>query len=523
MEITLVDLINEKYENIYNCEELEIKNEYQNANDENVYKLPDIFDKFKNLKHLYISNSGHGDLEIVPSIFNNTNLESLDFGYKTKVSKEVCKLVKNAKSLKYLEFGYSKIEGEIEFENLENLETLRLSHENEINNLKENLQNIFKNENIKFLEVGDSTFNKENIEYLHIDYFENINKMVSLEKLIINSDELENLHNDIVNLNKLERLEIQAKSFNENVCKMTSLKELVVKGYFDNSITGEIGNMESLEVLDLGYAKSLPEEIGKLKSLKSLTCTNQLESLPKTFKNLDSLTKLVINSTRINMDDLEYIGQLKNLENLDCQYMHSGKLKEVPTFIRNLKKLKVLNISMQKFEEIPEWLAELENLEAINISHTNIKELPDFFVKFKNLREINIKYTQKMKSISPNIADIKTLRILHKDFVKTKKIMKVIESCTGLEQLYLPYFESKDYPNFELMENLKVLEITNGLCYKYKGDELQAEVNKLKFPLSLEHLVIEKAVIDLMPENIQSKYTDGLISNYSKSAFLKGL
>ncbi len=530
MKILLKEFVNGDYEEFLAVEALEISHELPYGED-TILDLPDVFDKFTNLKELYVSTQKN-TLTLPPSIFKCEKLEKLSLVLDIKVTADDFKQMRNLKALKSLTLHFYNNEEAIpnEIAQIENLETLELYGAYD---LKESLQSVFKSKTIKNLELQDD----EDVR-LSSDYFngienmtglqelsimsrhltklpEPIYKLQNLKKLMLDCEKMEEASEDISKLENLESLRILTNIFDENACKLRKLKELYLQANQNLApIPKEIGNLTNLEWLSIG-SETIPSEIEKLKKLKSVWLSYHTKSLPDSFANLEGLNKLHLKSSSLDENSFKIIGKLKNLEVLNAGGISNGRLKEFPLFIRNLKSLKILNVRGLKYEEIPSWLVELEQLEALNLSHTNIKEIPDFFIEFKKLRELNIHYTQKLKSISPCLSKMKSLKILHKELIKTKKLAQAIESITSLEELNISHFNYKEYPNLEKMTNLKILDISNS----FAKEELTKEIAALKLPDSLEVLVVDKDLVPFLPEKLQQKVNLNPSATYSKTVF----
>jgi Leucine-rich repeat (LRR) protein len=108
--------------------------------------------------------------------------------------------------------------------------------------------------------------------------------------------------------------------------------------------------------LNYNYITSLPENIGNLKSLRSLELTaNRLTTLPESFGNLESLREL---------------------------YILNNSLTRLPESIGSLQKLEYLNLATNNLRTLPESIKYLQNLENLNLKGNPMD--PDYISKLEN-------------------------------------------------------------------------------------------------------------------------------------------
>lgn len=169
--------------------------------------------------------------------------------------------------------------------------------------------------------------------------------------------------------------------------------------------------------------EALPEELGKLSSLRRKLSINQcrnLVSFPKELKGLHSLIELNIYECP-KLRSLEFLGCLTRLKILcisgleeleefpdvrplsDCLeklvLMEWDKLNQLPHQIQHLKALKELEIKgLNGIEAVPEWLGNLSSLQTLGILRcSNLKQLPEAIRGLSKLTSLSIDVCSKLK------------------------------------------------------------------------------------------------------------------------------
>ncbi len=529
MRITLKEFIAMPIAELSEIKSLEISNQKYGCGsivENDIYEIPNVFDQLKNIEYLSFCNYQDHYLSIPATVFECSNLKELCVGYGMETNAETLEKLAQLNKLKAIEFLGAEIIDEIpeNIKDIPQLKTLKLSGGNRIGQIRESLSNVFSCTGLEELHIDDHRVgckSDENEETtLRADYLQGISNLTQLRILKLWGREINEIPNEVGSLSKLEKLHVFSPvalvSISNNIGKLNNLKDLrlSVSNIDFPVFLCQLPNLESMNLL--GFT-SLPNEIYQLRKLKRLKLGLTIKELPNTFYELNSLESLDISGTALQEEAYEQIGQLKNLKTLDASSIHNSRLKEVPLFIKELKQLRNLNLFSNKYEEVPSWLIELKQLRALNLSHTNIKEIPDFFEKFTHLEELNIGYTTKLKTITPKLGGLKNLKILKKEIVKTKTIMKAFEECRELEELDLNHFAYKQFPDFKLMKKLRFLNLDSAVPEALK----QAE-----FPESLQYVwMYDRHLAELLPEDVQAKVvglagSDDEKADYSQSMFI---
>ena len=149
--------------------------------------------------------------------------------------------------------------------------------------------------------------------------------------------------------------------------------ELKLLSHRRTSIPESIGNLKNLKSLSVGQSQltSLPESIGNLKNLKYLSVNNnQLTSLPNSIGNLKSLKKLSTANNKLTSLP-ESIGNLKNLEGLFLQF---NQLTSLPNSIGNLRSLIGLDVMGNQLTSLPDSIKNLKNLEELYVKRNPLDQ-----------------------------------------------------------------------------------------------------------------------------------------------------
>ena len=148
-----------------------------------------------------------------------------------------------------------------------------------------------------------------------------------------------------------------------------------------HTVPASIAHLDSLLELKLSTENllSLPDEIGQLKELRSLTLwgTGQLTSLPESIGELTNLETLSLHNTGLTHLP-ERIGELTNLKVLEIQ---NANLTTLPESILQLTSLTELRLTQNKLTHLPDTFGNLEHLQWLNLSGNYLTSLPESIFK----------------------------------------------------------------------------------------------------------------------------------------------
>ncbi|MBR6760387.1 MAG: DUF4458 domain-containing protein [Alistipes sp.] len=182
--------------------------------------------------------------------------------------------------------------------------------------------------------------------------------------------------------------------------------------------------------------KSLPEEIGNLTNLEYFYIANsEIESLPATFKNLESLTDIEIyncpkmkqfpmvitelpelislnisNNKQWEAEDfLEGMRRLASgpsKEKIQILYARQNNLPVLPREIKNMKKIGLLDLAYNKIASVEEAFGEDIAFVQLYLDFNQLESLPENFCGMHDVETISVKYN-KLKKV-PNIFSAKS-------------------------------------------------------------------------------------------------------------------
>jgi len=135
----------------------------------------------------------------------------------------------------------------------------------------------------------------------------------------------------------------------------------------------------------------LPEEVGRLNALTSLTVkNNELTKLPKSITQLTNLQELIIESNEIT----ELPADLGNLSKLHTLYAYRNQLTQLPESITTIDSLQVLWLHHNHIQTLPENIGELNLLEELWLHHNQLTNIPQSIGELSQLKSLKLDYNQ---------------------------------------------------------------------------------------------------------------------------------
>lgn len=229
-------------------------------------------------------------------------------------------------------------------------------------------------------------------------------------------------------LPRLEKLSLYGlaciEKIPEQIGRLKTLKSLKLE--FKEALPASLGQLGQLEELNLAEAfsldnntinprrsniKKIPEEIGQLKALKSLTLCNMhtLPVLPSWLWQLEKLERLELNSLssiEILPDEIAQLQALKSLHITDMQ-----SLKVLSVNLWQLTNLEELALSILEIGEVPEEIAQLTALKSLELNHMPLKALPRTLGQLNKLEQLKL-YELAIEEIPEGISQLSALRSL---------------------------------------------------------------------------------------------------------------
>lgn len=162
--------------------------------------------------------------------------------------------------------------------------------------------------------------------------------------------------------------------------------------------------------------KSTAVDLSFIKEFKDLESL-YVDGMKKGLENVKYLKKLKVLTFRgVKMDDLDFLSELNNLEELNLLF---GSYKNLES-ITKLKQLK--SIEFSRVRQIPnfEFLNSLENLEKIEFEGmSKMEEIPNLS-KLTKLKSVHIHNNLRLQDIK-SIGEIQNLKLLQLSFAENSK------------------------------------------------------------------------------------------------------
>lgn len=201
-----------------------------------------------------------------------------------------------------------------------------------------------------------------------------ITKLKNLEVLDLSENKIENLPTSIRYLTSLLELNISSNNIRTIPSAIGDLKRLEILNMSSNEISQlppEISKLSQLKELDLAInpIKFIPIAVTELIQLEVLNISylSSLYILPESIGNLIKLESLSINNTLIKQLP-ESIGHLKNLKSLS---LGNSNITSLPTSFCALKNITYLVIEYCEFDDSINCIRDLPKLERIVIDENS--------------------------------------------------------------------------------------------------------------------------------------------------------
>jgi len=140
---------------------------------------------------------------------------------------------------------------------------------------------------------------------------------------------------------------------------------------------------DTLEVLDLSRneLKELPKDLGRLKKLKILFCSDNLfTGLPEVLADCPLLEMVGFKANRIAT-----VNALSLNTNLRWLILTNNRIEELPKEIGNCHRMQKLALAGNLLTELPVELSHCRNLSLLRISANRLKELPEWLLSMPKL------------------------------------------------------------------------------------------------------------------------------------------
>ncbi|GLT28267.1 hypothetical protein SLA2020_032110 [Shorea laevis] len=408
--------------------------------------------------------------------------------YGTFPSNSTLFFLRNLQSLNLAlnDFRHSKIPSEIKIAHLPKLVSLNLS--NDLYNDSPELileTTTFKNLVHNLSEVRELELSRVNMTSVNPRFF--INLSSSLTTLVLFESELRG-------------------NFPNSIFRFSNLKNFHLSGNINLTIDLPSSNWSSplqqlyLGVMDCG--RRLPESIGDLKSLQSLSLSCNLEgSIPASIGNLSQLTDLSLSYNNLSGQIPSSLANLTQLTFLDL--FHNQFSGPIPTSIGNLSQLTQLSLCFNNFNgQIPSSLGNLTQLTFLQLSNNQFSgPIP---TSIRNLRQLTYLYfssnnlSRQIPSSLSNLTQLTFLSLSNNQFsdmlppwIFTLPLLEDLSLNHNQFQGQINQFQQKPLTNLDLSNNKLQGSIPNSIANLVNLSHLDLSNNKLQgsIPNSIANLV----------------------------------
>ncbi len=279
----------------------------------------------------------------------------------------------------------------------------------------------------------------------------------------------------------------------EELGKLTKLESLSLDNNQLSALPESVGKLTKLESLSLNnnQLSALPESVGKLTKLESLSLdNNQLSALPESVGKLNKLQHLYLNNNQLSALP-ESVGKLTKLESL---YLNNNQLSALPESVGKLNKLESLQIDNNQLNILPEFIGKLTNLRTLYVDTHLLSALPIFIEKLTNLEGLSL-IGYQLNILPEFIGKLTKLKDLYLNDNQLSALPIFIEKLTNLENLYLDNNQLRALPEFVgKLTKLKSLSIDNNQL-----SALPESIGKLN---KLQHLYLNNNQLSALPESV---------------------
>lgn len=218
-----------------------------------------------------------------------------------------------------------------------------------------------------------------------------------------------------------------------------------------------LSQLKTLELQD-NRLSDLPVSWSPLQQLTRLVLShNQLSQLPEQLFSLSSLQLLLLTHNRIEQLP-EALGQLLLLEQLDVSH---NQLREVPASIGYLHRLNRLNLSHNQIKSLPADIGCLTSVRHLDVSYNQLTSLPDSVSELYQLQVLDLRRNQL--SHLPSLSSCSGLKELH---LGENRIQALDDGwCKGLTSLAILDISNNKIPllpkSMAMLKNLERLNAAN--------------------------------------------------------------
>jgi len=269
-----------------------------------------------------------------------------------------------------------------------------------------------------------------------------------------------------------------------SINNITTLKSLFIEGFHDVALPGYLGGLGQLDGLQInlnGYIE-IPSSIGHLSSLEDLTVEGKISGIATEIGNLTSLRSFQVidssrersDSTPMNAEIPETIGNLVNLEVLQ---FYANVRGEIPSSIQNLRNLKWLKLEGNQLTGSFPYInqGELNSLTYLWVVNNNLSgEFLTKVYELSSLTELNVREEEATFTFNENIGKLSKLEKLELDGQMRGEFHESFGNLINLEVLVL--FDDVNFPGMTGTFPESIIKIQNLKKLKLSGLRLSGKL-----------------------------------------------
>jgi len=246
---------------------------------------------------------------------------------------------------------------------------------------------------------------------------------------------------------------------------LKGVKELKISSNLDKFPREILELSDTLELLDLSnnHLSSLPDDIGRLKRLKTLFLGyNRFTHIPKILSTLPSLTMIGLKSNQISIWEEDSLP-------LDIKWIvfTDNSIEQIPISIGKLVNLQKMMLAGNSIKELPSSMQYCKNLELIRLSANSLIEIPDWIFDMPKLSWLayasnpcsrNVDQHSSLDQVSWR--DIDIYEVLGEGASGVISKVKIADRYHALK-LFRGDMTSDGYPRDEMLASMRVEEHPN--------------------------------------------------------------
>lgn len=216
------------------------------------------------------------------------------------------------------------------------------------------------------------------------------------------------------------------------VCVGGHVTALDLYGDFSH-LPDSIGNLTSLKSLSVRASLTdVPDNIGTLTALQDLDLSgNQLASVPNTIGNLTDLEWLALDGNALTSlpDSITHLQQLQRL------ILDDNHLTELPAAIGDLTSLRIISLTGNMLAALPESIGQLNKVATLDLEGNALAELPPTLGGMTGLTELVLD-DNALTSLPASVGDLlqlATLRARHNQLASIPASMSNLHTLVTLD------------------------------------------------------------------------------------------